>query len=223
MRAAGQPRLPDRPPLDPFADPIATALVEIVAERGYEATEVDAVIARSGVGRAEFERRFAGKEDCVRQVFEAFIDDFIWRIRSAYAGEARWPDSLRAAAYASGDWMDEHPRTAHFGMVDVLAARSEIIRVRREEIFQYCAGLIDAGREVAPDPAAVPAAAPVMAVGAVVQIVSMRMQKGEDLAMAQLVPELMYGAVRPYLGEEVARAELAIPRGGRAPGERPSS
>jgi len=30
-------------------------------------------------------------------------------------------------------------------------------------------------------------------------------------APVELVPELMYGAVRPYLGEEAARRELTIP------------
>jgi AcrR family transcriptional regulator len=204
----------------PFADPIATALVEVVGERGYEATDVGSVIARAGATRAEFDRRFADKEDCVQQVFEAFIDDFLGQIRGAFEAESEWPTSLRAAAYSTMDWMDDHPDTARFGMVDVLAARNEMIRVRREEIFVYCAGLIDAGREVAPDPAAVPEAAAVMAVGAVVQIVTRRMQSGADLEFGRLVPELMYGAVLPYLGEEAARAELDAPR---PPGPRPGT
>jgi AcrR family transcriptional regulator len=197
---------------DPFADPVATALVEIVTERGYEATDVASVIRRAGVTMAEFHRRFADKEDCVQQVYEAFIDDFLEQIRGAFEAESVWPASLRAAAYSTMDWMDAHPDTARFGMVDVLAARNEMIRVRREEIFVYCAGLIDAGREVAPDPAAVPEAAAVMAVGAVVQIVTRRMQSGVGLEFGRLVPELMYAAVLPYLGEEAARAELGAPR-----------
>jgi AcrR family transcriptional regulator len=197
---------------DPFADPVARALVEIVGERGYEATSVEAVVRHAGIGMREFRRHYTDKEDCVRQVFEAFIDDFLRQVRSAFEAEPGWPTSLRAAAYATTDWMDRHPDTARFGMVDVLGARNEMIRVRREEIFVYCAGLIDAGRAVAPDPAAVPEAAAVMAVGAVVQIVTRRMQLGVDLDFAALVPELMYGAVRPYLGEEAARAELSAPR-----------
>jgi AcrR family transcriptional regulator len=197
---------------DPFADPVASALVEIVTERGYEATSVEAVVHRAGIGRGEFRRRYVDKEGCVRQVFEAFIDDFTARVQGAFEAEPGWPTSLRAAAYATTDWMAEHPDTARFGMVDVLAARNEMIRVRREEIFVYCAGLIDAGRTLAPDPAAVPEAAAVMAVGAVVQIISRRMQVGKDLDFGGLVPELMYGAVRPYLGEEAARAELTAPR-----------
>jgi AcrR family transcriptional regulator len=213
MTMSGEPVGDGRP--GPFADPVASALVEIVTERGYEATDVDAVVTRAGITMTEFRRRFADKEDCVQQVFEGFIEDFLAQVRSAFEAEERWPASLRAAAYATTDWIDDHPDTARFGMVDVLAARNEMIRVRREEIFVYCAGLIDAGRGLAPDPAAVPESAAVMAIGAVVQIIARRMQTGGDLELGRLVPELMYGAVRPYLGEEAAREELVAPRPGR--------
>jgi AcrR family transcriptional regulator len=202
---------PGRPP-DPFSDPVASALIEVIDERGYAATEVGAVVARAGVERAEFDRRFADKEDCVLKVFEAFIADFLWHIQSAYDTQDCWPDSLRAAAWAAADWIDRHPRTAAFGSVDVLNARDEMTRVRREQAFQYCAGLIDRGREVAPDRAAVPEAAAVMAIGAVAQILTLRLGQGEDLEIERMAPLMMYGAVRPYLGEEAARRELSVPR-----------
>jgi AcrR family transcriptional regulator len=197
---------------DPFSDPVATALVELIAERGYAATDVEAVIGRAGVERAEFERRFADKEDCVLKVYEALIANFEAEVRAAYDAFPEWPTSLRAAAYAAADWMETRPQTARFGGVDVLYARNEMVRVRREQVFQYCAGLIDAGRAVAADPAAVPEAAAIMAIGAVAQMLTQRMQRGEDLESWRMVPELMYAAVRPYLGEEVARAELTAPR-----------
>jgi AcrR family transcriptional regulator len=197
---------------DPFAEPLYVALVEVIAERGYEATDVEAVARRAGVDTAEFQRRFAGKEDCVRQAYEAFIEDFLGHVQSAYDAGPDWPSALRSAGYAAADWMNDHPRTAHFGGVDVLYARDEMVRVRREEVFQYCAGLIDAGRAVAPDPAAVPDAAPIMAIGAIAQILTGRMQKGEALETDLMVPAMMYQAVRPYLGEEAAREELTMPR-----------
>jgi AcrR family transcriptional regulator len=197
---------------DPHADPVATALVELIAERGYEATDVEAVIVRAGIDRTEFERRFIDKEDCVLKVYEAFIADFEAEVRTAYEAFSDWPTSLRAAAYAAADWMEARPQTARFGGVDVLYARNEMVRVRREEVFQYCAGLIEAGRSVSPDPAAVPEAAAIMAIGAVAQMLTQRMQRDEDLEYQRMVPELMYAAVRPYLGEETARIELGAPR-----------
>jgi AcrR family transcriptional regulator len=193
---------------------LPAALVEVIAERGYAATDVASVIERAGVEREEFYRRFADKEDCVQRVFEAFVEDSLWEVRGAFDAQTSWRDALRAAAYAAADWMNEHPRTARFGGVDVLYVRNEMIRVRREEVFQYCAGLIDRGRAEVPDPGAVPEAAPIMAIGAVAQILTQRMQQSEDLETWRMVPELMSRAVLPYLGEEAAREELTMPRPG---------
>jgi AcrR family transcriptional regulator len=195
---------------DPFSDPLYVALIDVVAERGYEAADVDSVTRRAGVDAAGFYCRFADKEDCVQRAYEAFIEDFLWHVQRAYDAGPDWRSALRGAAYAAADWMNEHPRTARFGGVDVLYARNEMVRVRREEVFRYCAGLIDAGRAEAPDPSAVPEAAPIMAIGAIAQILTARMQKGEALETDRMVPAMMYQAVRPYLGEAVAREELAI-------------
>jgi AcrR family transcriptional regulator len=208
---------PDRGP-DPFADPLYVALVEVVAERGYEATEASEVISRAGISNSDFEARFGGWEDFVLAALGAFIDDFTAGVQSAYDARPDWRSALRAAAYAAADWMNDHPRTARFGGVEVLAAHDEMIRVRRERAFQYCAGLIDAGRAEAADAAAVPEAAAVMAIGAIAQILTQRMQRGEALETDRMVPAMMYQAVRPYLGEEVAREELTI-----APPDRPGS
>jgi AcrR family transcriptional regulator len=207
------------PAPDPFADPLYVALIEVVAERGYEGAGVAEVIARAGADRAGFDARFARWEEFVLCVLGAFIDDFTDRVQRAYDSEWRWRPALRAAAYASAAWLEEHPDTARFGTVDVLAAHDEMIRVRREEAFLYCARLIDAGRAEAPDPAAVPEAAAAMAIGSIAQILTHRMQAGEELETAQMVPALMYQAVLPYLGEEAAREELSMAPPAPRPGE----
>jgi AcrR family transcriptional regulator len=196
---------------DPWNDPIASALIDLVAERSYESVSVGEVIERAGVTRTEFERRFADKEDCALKVYEAFIVDFSGQVKAAYDAEPSWRPGLRAAAYAAATWISDHPRTARFGAVDVLEAQSEMIRVRREEVFQYCAGLIDAGRAEAPDPAAIPDSSAVMAIGSIAEMLTQRMQSERNLEPVRLVPELMYLAVRPYVGEAVAREELSVP------------
>jgi AcrR family transcriptional regulator len=197
---------------DPFADPLYVALIDVVAERGYEGAGAAEVIARAGTSAAAFDRRFGRWEEFVLCVLGAFIDDFTDRVGRAYDSGTDWRTGLRAAAYESADWLERNPRVARFGTVDVLAARDEMIRVRREGAFLYCAGLIDRGREVAPDPAAVPEAAAAMAIGSVAQILTGRLQAGESLETGQMVPALMYQAVRPYLGEAAAREELEMAR-----------
>lgn len=195
---------------DPFGDPLYVALIDVVAERGYEGAGAAEVIDRACTGGAAFDSRFGRWEEFVLCVLGAFIDDFTDRVGRAYDSGPDWRTGLRLAAYESAEWLGENPRVARFGAVDVLAARDEMIRVRREGVFLYCAGLIDRGREVAPDPAAVPEAASVMAIGSVAHLLTHRPGAGEDLDIERMVPALMYQAVRPYLGEEVAREELEM-------------
>lgn len=210
--SARQPALRPRPDPDPFEDPIATAIVDVVVERGYAAATVEEAIERAGISRAEFDRRFAGKEDCVLKVYEAFIAHFEHAVQDAYDGQMGWRDSLRAAAYAASEWMAEHPNQMRFGAVEVLAAESEMIRVRREEVAQFCLGLVDLGRAEAPDPDAVPESAAVMVIGSVLQTLTNRLEKHGEVDPVGATPEMMYQAVRPYLGEEMAREELTAPR-----------
>jgi AcrR family transcriptional regulator len=188
------------------------AVVDVVAKQGWATTTVADIVARAGVEQAEFDRRFGGKEDCALRCFEAFIADYQWRSETAYNSQPGWRDGLRAAAYEIADWMVENPKLIRFGAVELLAAESEMIRVRREEALGYGAKLIERGRPLAPDPEAVPASAATVAAGSIVQLVAHRVQSRTDADPRPMVPEMMYLAVRPYLGEDVAREELTMPR-----------
>ncbi len=187
------------------------ALIEEVAERGYAAVTSADVAARAGISMTAFRRCYLDLEDCALRVLEDFIADYKWRIGTAYNRHSEWRDALRAAAYAAADWMIELPSLVRFGTVEVLEMKSEMARVRREEVFLYCTAMIDGGRAVAPDPAAVPPSAAVVAIGSITQLLTHRVQKGEAIRPRETVPEMMYAAVRPYLGEAVAREELTIP------------
>jgi AcrR family transcriptional regulator len=195
-------------------DRLVAAIVDIVALRGYGEASVGEIVDRAGVSREEFDRRHGDKAGAVLGALEAVIADFRCRVGGAYDAAPPWPASLRAAAYEVVAWIGDHPSAYEYGMLRVLDA-GEMARLRREELFAWCAGLIDAGREVAPDPDAVPRAAPLIAVGAVVDGLARHAGGELEAGLAETVPELMYGAVLPYLGEEAARRELVIPPPGR--------
>jgi AcrR family transcriptional regulator len=190
--------------------PLGCAVVSVINERGYELASVEEFLERAGTGRAEFDREFSGKADVTLRVMEAFIGSFRSRVEAAYLSEATWPDNLRAAGYEAARWLTENPKTTQFGMVSSVDA-GDMPRARREEIFLWCAGLIEDGRAVAPDPEAVPQMAAIIAIGAVAETLRRQQEGTAEADTVEVVPEMMYGAVRPYLGEEAARRELDIP------------
>jgi AcrR family transcriptional regulator len=190
-------------------------MLELVSANGFENTSVEEVTGRAGVKREEFDLLFASKEECAIAVFDDFLVDFVAHARAAYTDQAQWPDSLRAAAYAVADWMQEHPREMRFGTVGMLSA-GEMAQAKREAGFQVFVGLIDGGRELAADPESVPAYSAEGVIGSMAEMMTKRLQGG-DIDPHQYIPEMMYLAVLPYLGEEAAKRELTMPRPGTEP------
>lgn len=202
--------LPPVPDPDPYRDPLALAVVQEVFERGRQAS-AGGLIARSGVSASEFNQRYGTLEGCALDAYERFIASYERRIGGAFNAEKSWRDSLRAAAYATADWMEENPTLVGFGMTGVLQMNSELCRVRREEVFVFCADLIDRGRTEPSDIEADEAAA-MFAIGSIIQLLTFRLQSGVPIEPHAIVPEMMYSVVRAYQGEDVAREELALPR-----------
>jgi AcrR family transcriptional regulator len=200
-------------------DPLARTVVAVVQEHGYENSGLGAFAARAGVTTDALTRRFDTKRRLTLAVLDGGIADFKGRVGAAYARFPTWPENLRAACWESAAWIGEHPDEVWFGMVGLLGA-GDMVLARREGLFRWASGLVDAGRAVAPEPDLVPPSAAVHVVGSVVETVR-RYQEGTLVGDAfTTVPRIMYGAVRPYLGEEAARRELKIPppagwRGGR--------
>ena len=204
--------LPPPPQPHPQDDPITCATIAEIVENGYESTGVEGVVRRANVSRKEFDSRFESLEDCVLDSFERCIADFERRVGLAFNEQADWPAALRAAAYATADWMAENPQAMAFGMLDALRMPDEMIRVRREETFAFCALMIDRGREVAPDPAAIPELASTFAIGAITQLLTHRLQEEAAIDPPTVIPEMMVRVVQIYLGDEVAEAEWAASR-----------
>jgi AcrR family transcriptional regulator len=186
------------------------AMVDLVFDRGYDAVTVEEVAARAGGDTAGFEALFVSKQDCAVAILEEIAASNLRAVRGAFEGGGKWPDSLRAAAYAHVRWILDNPKKMRFGLLEVLWA-GELTSALRDDLFRSYIAMIDAGREVATDPAAVPPYTAESVVGSITQVVVRNMGKPGGGDLPSLVPEMMYLAVRPYLGEEAARRELTTP------------
>ncbi len=192
------------------------AMLDLVCAKGYEATGVDDVVERAGLSRAEFDRFFSSKEDCTIAVLDDLTESCIKAVSAAFEAEPAWPDSMRAAAYAAADWMTEHPREVRFVTIEMLWG-SDMGQVRREAGFRSFTGMIDAGREQAPDPQSIPHDTAEGLIGSIAQMLTKRLQQERVPSPYDFIPDLMYLAVRPYRGEEAARRELTMPPPPRQP------
>jgi len=144
--------------------------------------------------------------------YERLIASYERRIGVAFNAHMDWRSSLRAAAYETADWMEENPQVVSFGMTGVLQMKSELARVRREEVFVFCAQMIDLGSTEPNSQAKNDGSTSTYAIGSIIQLLTHRLQGGAPIKPHEIVPEMMYSIVRAYLGDEAAEEELNLPR-----------
>jgi AcrR family transcriptional regulator len=197
---------------------IREALLDLVDERGYEDVTVTDVAAQAGVEQDEFDRRIADKEQLCVAVFEAIAGDAQGEVLAAFEAGEGWRESLRASAYAMVRFMRDHPREVGFGALHILAA-GDLAQVHREQQLQQWVDLIDLGRQELDNPESMGRGVAEGVLGSIHARLLKELGEGKGTdSLEQFVPELMYIAVRPYLGHEVAKEELEMPPP-RLPGE----
>jgi len=187
------------------------AVVEVVIEAGYEGASVEAICERAGIDRAAFERHFADLQAAVIGTYWDYTNEFNERLRAAYERGSDWRSSLRGAAYAAAYYIRDRPQVVRFGTL-ILFQAGAMAQAERESHLQQMVDLIDAGRGETDDPDSLDRGVAEGAFGSIYESVVRAVRSGEGTRSApDIVPELMYISVRPYLGQEAAREELAIP------------
>jgi AcrR family transcriptional regulator len=189
---------------------IREAMIDLVLEHGYEKTSVEMVCQRAGVDPAEFEARFAGRAECVAEIIEWWSDFYLRRVWAAYESHTAWRDGLRAAGYASARVFERHTREVRFCLVEMTRA-GNVPQAKVEQIVRSAVEMIDAGRQQLSDPESISPSTAEWVAGSFMQMALKRLSESGELHVTELVPELMYTAVRPYLGEQAALQELTIP------------
>jgi AcrR family transcriptional regulator len=189
---------------------IMGAMVELVCEQGYESVSLEEILVEADTRQEDFDALFASKEECAVAILDEITTENIRVVREAYDSEPQWPDSMRASAYAQARWISENPLRVRFGMVEMLWA-GELTQALRERAFRNYVEMVDDGRKVAENPDAIPAFTAEAAIGSMTEMMTKRLQREDQPSPREFIPELMYLAVLPYLGEEAAQRELTMP------------
>jgi AcrR family transcriptional regulator len=202
--------LPD-PGLSEVRERLASATIDVVLERGYEGTTVELLCQRAGVARSEFDREFSSVEECVIAVIDFKTARFNEAIHEVYERAPSWRDGLRAAAYLAARFVRENPRYTTFSTM-MMNGATDLARTHRDMAVQMLSGLIDAGRYELDDPSSVSPETALAVMGAIYELLQKELSRGHGTARAEeYVPQLMYLAVRPYVGHAEALKELSMP------------
>jgi AcrR family transcriptional regulator len=194
----------------PEARRLREALLDLCAERGYAGLELPQLLERAGLDQAAFERHYPNLDACFNAVLAEVYGEFFASAQGALAGEQGWRDRMRATAYALLRFLRRDERVAHLAAVDAQEGGEGAQRLFLET-FNRLVDLIDEGSAEAGGPDS-PGRATALGVGGVVFArIQEAVAEGELALGEEEIPELMYGAVFPYLGAEAAAEELRIP------------
>jgi len=150
------------------------------------------------------------EEERLCEVIQAGTDELLRRVAAAYAAEDTWRDRLRAVAYTMLRFLQEDPERARTMTVEVLSVGGSA-QLIRDQGMAALIELIDQGRQELPDPDSMTRATAEAIGGGIYNRMHVVIEAGEAASLDRMVPELMYTAVFPYLGTEVAMEELSIP------------
>ena len=197
------------------------AAVLIAGAEGYAGMTVSAVIARAGVSRKTFYEFFQDREDIFLAAFDQLLDSALDGAREAYEnGGESWPERLRALLQAGLEALAARPHEARLGFVEVLAAGPRALQ-RRDAALREFMQFLAPGYEAADGD--VPELMPEAIVGAVYEIVYARVLQERTAELAELLPQLMYVALAPFLGPAAARELAERPAPARASARRRAS
>jgi AcrR family transcriptional regulator len=183
------------------------AMIDAVAERGYNRTSIVEVAARAGVGRQAFYDQFGDKESCFIAAHDWLLERLANYVTPAYEQEGPWPERIGHGLAALLTAIAYRPQGARLALIEVLAAGPRAHQ-RHLDAIEAFTRFLDQGRdETAVGPMLPPALAAIVA-GGVAARIHQEVAAGHTSQLPRLHPELLYHVLLPYLGHQTARQEM---------------
>jgi AcrR family transcriptional regulator len=189
---------------------LLAAMLRATAELGYREVSVQEVLDRAGVSRPTFYEHFENKEACFLAAFDSAAGRLRERLETAAENGEGWRQRFRLSLEELLRFVAEDPDAAMSLIVDARAACPPALE-RRDELLDHFASCLDTQVRAEADPAHAPSAiAAAGIIGGIEALLYARLNRGEADDVQSLLPSLMYFAVLPYEGHEVASKELAL-------------
>lgn len=182
---------------------IITALVDTVAERGYNATTVADITKAASVSRRTFYEHFDDKEACFLAAYDMVADHIRDSMRAAAESFEEWTQQVRAALATMLRFLAGEPELARLVMIEPIAAGGEIA-ARHRASMQGFVEILKAGRPEHSGNRPLPEATEETLVGGIVSLIVREISAGRSEDLEQLLPDLVELILSPYLGAEEA-------------------
>jgi AcrR family transcriptional regulator len=185
---------------------ILSAVGDVVSVAGYRDMSVEDVIVTAGVSRRTFYEHFKNKEDAFLAAYDAVLMQLLSTVRDAIERERTFSARMQAGLSAFLDFLAREPGFARMCIVEALAAGPDAIARRNGAMTAFATLISDNAREIG-TPLTPPPLTAETIVGGIYEVVYTRIVRGDIRQLPQLLPDLLYPALLPYEGKELALSE----------------
>jgi AcrR family transcriptional regulator len=196
---------------------IVDAVADVVSLTGYQAMSVEEIVGAAGVSRRTFYDRFQSKEDAFLAAYDTISNELFQTVKAAQEVSSTFPEGVIACLRAFLEYLAAHPQYADACIVEVLAAGPRALQ-RRNDVMRALAVLIHNGAENVAGSMHPPALTAETIVGGIYEIVYSRALLGQTKELPDLLPDLAYSVMLPYLGHQAAYRGVAALTAERKPG-----
>jgi AcrR family transcriptional regulator len=190
---------------------ILDAVALLSAEKGYANTKIDEIAARASVSLQAFYEHFADKEDAFLVAYETGHGKSLALVEQAHDEAADWPHSVRAGIAALLEFLASEPAFAHLALVDALIATPRTADRANRATVRYgqllAPGFDEAASNRRPPDLTVEAIA-----GGVFELCLTYTAHARARELPELLPWVVYFALAPFLGPEIAGEIATAPK-----------
>lgn len=185
------------------------AMVRSAAARGYAETTIGDVTDAAELPRESFDAFFADKQACFLEAYDAVFDVLVAHVALAYEGAAgeRWPDRVVAGLRALAELLALESDIARMAMVEA-GAVGEDARLRYRDALGRFVPFLEEGRTYSAGGDELPQDTARFAIGGAASMIFDEIRAGRTQELPQMVPDLTFAVLVPYLGPEEAEAEM---------------
>jgi AcrR family transcriptional regulator len=182
---------------------ILDALVETVAQRGYDNTTIERILHVADVPAPVFGEHFEDKRDCLLQALDELIGQLECSLLERASDPAPWPERIRLGLRTLLAALRCNPDGARVALVECLSAGEPAV-ARLRAALQTFVPILEEGRACAASTEHLPPQASEAVVGGIAAILHRRVLEGRTEELPALLGDLAYFALMPYLGHHRA-------------------
>ncbi len=186
---------------------ILAAMAASCAEKTFAATTIADIVERGSISRATFYKHFANKRECVEAAIAAFVEELeAAMVAASTAGDSR-PVAVRMAVAAMLERLAAKLDQAKLVLLDAPILDPAIVAWHRDRVVagleaQWHAG--KGGRHSKADAR--------IAIGRAHVLIADYLAAGRADELPELIPELVYITLLPFVGHEEALAQDKLSR-----------